>query len=162
MNQSISKRKLVLYIILLLAFCGLIFVLMFYFKKQNSIWSKADVNHFYKMKKVQLAQDDFLATEYLEPTDKMKLFLILCNTQKYNNAKDESYLLDGYHLSNPSIRFHIDDTRYILNWDYEKGIIHYSGTSDEKETYYYINKKNAAKLKKLFDKYINLQGVSRQ
>lgn len=126
----------------------------------------ADIN---KVQEVQLAQQDFTAEKMLSKRDKLRLFQILCSTRKYNKKKDKSYLLDGYFLFSPKIYlcYDKDYSWYkdgVIYWEYKTGIMYYFSMEERKVKgeKYYLEEDKAAKLKELFEKYINLQGVERQ
>ena len=114
------------------------------------------------MDKVRLAQEDFFAAHDLSERDKFRLFSILSSTRKYDKNMDQNYLLDGSFLYSPSVHFDFDDDRHTIYWEYESGIIYCEGAEGKEESYYCLEEDNATKLKKMYEKYIDLRGVSRQ
>ena len=52
----------------------------------------------------------------------------------------------------------------LIYWEYKTGIMYYFSMEERKVKgeKYYLEEDKAAKLKELFEKYINLQGVERQ
>ena len=169
--KNIKKRKIPIIVIVLVMVC-LCFILFLQYSISKSILGEtkvkyiADIN---KVQEVQLAQQDFTAEKMLSKRDKLRLFQILCSTRKYNKKKDKSYLLDGYFLFSPKIHLSYgkDSSWYkdgLIYWEYKTGIMYYFSMEERKVKgeKYYLEEDKAAKLKELFEKYINLQGVGRQ
>lgn len=128
---------------------------------EKSIWGAMGIDSVNDIDKVQLAQQDFRAEELLSKSDRISLFYILSTTRKYDKTKDKTYVLNGSFLSYPIVHFEVDGEKQEIYWEYETGIIHYGGI-EEKSVKYYLEEENAAELKELYEKYIDLRGVSRQ
>lgn len=171
--KNIKKRKIQIIVIVLVMVC-LCFILFLQYSISKSILGETKVKYIVdinKVQEVQLAQQDFTAEKMLSKRDKLRLFQILYSTRKYNKKKDKSYLLDGYFLFSPKIRlcYGKDYSWYkdgFIYWEYKTGVMYYYYFSMEerkvKGEKYYLEEDKAAKLKELFEKYINLQGVERQ
>lgn len=132
-----------------------------YINIKKSIWGTMGIDSVNDIDKVQLAQQDFRAEELLAKSDRIRLFYILSTTRKYDKTKDKTYVLNGSFLSYPIVHFEVDGEKQEIYWEYETGIIHYGGI-EEKSVKYYLEEENAAELKELYEKYIDLRGVSRQ
>lgn len=166
--KNIKKRKIPIIVIVLVmvSLCVIVFLQHIISK---SVLGETKVKYIADINKVQLVQQDFTAEKMLSERDKLRLFWILCSTRKYNKEKDKSYLLDGYFLFSPKIRLcYGEDYGWykdgIIYWEYKTGVMYYfSGEEGKvKGEKYYLEEDKAAKLKELFEKYINLQGVGRQ
>lgn len=155
-----KKMKMLIVIIAIASIC---FCVTAFWQQdiQKSILGEMKIKYVTDIDKVQLAQEDFLAEQLLSETDEIRLFQILSSTRKYNKAKDKSYLLNGSFLYSPKIYFDFDDDRHRIYWEYEAGIM-YCDSIEGKRAIYYLEKENAVKLKELYEKYIDLRGVSRQ
>ena len=168
--KNIKKRKIPIIVIVLVmvSLCVIVFLQHIISK---SVLGETKVKYIADINKVQLVQQDFTAEKMLSERDKLRLFRILCSTRKYNKEKDKSYLLDGYFLFSPKIRLcYGEDYGWykdgFIYWEYKTGVMYYYYFSMEerkvKGEKYYLEEDKAAKLKELFEKYINLQGVERQ
>ena len=170
--KNIKKRKIPIIVIVLVmvSLCVIVFLQHIISKSvlgETKVKYIADIN---KVQEVQLVQQDFTAEKMLSERDQLRLFWILCSTRKYNKEKDKSYLLDGYFLFSPKIRlcYGEDYSWYkdgFIYWEYKTGVMYYYFSMEERKVKgekYYLEEVKAAKLKELFEKYINLQGVGRQ
>jgi hypothetical protein len=160
LKKIIKKRKL---IILAIAIVNICFCVIFFWRLniKKSILGEIKIKQVSDMEQVRLAQEDFFAQKHLSKRDKYRLFQILSSTREYNKKKDEDYLLDGSFLYSPKVYFDFDNETYRISWEYKTGIMYCDSIGENRKTYY-LKKENALKLKKLYEKYIDLRGVSHQ
>lgn len=153
--KILEKKKILVVSIVIVSVC---LCTIFYWRQRigKSVLGEMKIQYACDMDKVRLAQEDFFAAHDLSGRDKLHLFSILSSTRKYDKKRDKSYLLDGSFLYSPKVYFDFDNDRYTIYWKYDSGIIYCEGTEGKEESYYYLEEDNAAKLKELYEKYIDL------
>ena len=155
--------KIVSIVLAVVLFAGLITSSLSYRKVKSSILGEMGIRHVFEINRICLSQYDYAAEEYLNKSDKRKLFVILSHTKKYDKDKHKPYLLEGTFLLHPSISFRnkASEQGDGIYWEYKEGILQYTypGNSGKKSGKYYLDKKYAQELRTLFDKYTIVGGI---
>ena len=164
MKNPMKKQSKIMCIFLVVIVCVcLLASFLFCWRVKSSILGEMGIRHVFEINRICLSQYDYAAEEYLNKSDKRKLFVILSHTKKYNKDKHKPYLLEGTFLLHPSISFRnkASEQGDGIYWEYKEGILQYTypGDSGKKSGKYYLDKKYAQELRTLFDKYTIVGGI---
>jgi len=155
-GETMKKRK-IMFAAVIVVFCLVIFVVTRQ-QTSRSILGTMKMYSVFQMPDVSLAQGNYSGKKLknLSFQDKVQLFHILQKTIIYQKEKDPKYSPEDLGLWDTQILFRWD-TKNILYWsDYQDdktGLFTWGAVDGDDIKSYYLDKKYALKLQKLFIKY---------
>lgn len=157
-GETMKKRK-IMFAAVIVVFCLVIFVVTRQ-QTSRSILGTMKMYSVFQIPEVSLAQGNYSGKKLknLSFQDKVQLFHILQKTRIYQKEKDSKYSPEDLGLWDTQILFRWDnDTKNILYWsDYQDdktGLFTWGAVDGDDIKSYYLDKKYALKLQKLFIKY---------
>ena len=157
-GETMKKRK-IMFAAVIVVFCLVIFVVTRQ-QTSRSILGTKKMYSVFQIPEISLAQGNYSGKKLknLSFQDKVQLFHILQKTRIYQKEKDPKYSPEDLGLWDTQILFRWDnDTKNILYWsDYQDdktGLFTWGAVDGDDIKSYYLDKKYALKLQKLFIKY---------